>query len=383
MTQSLYVEPSAAHLAEIERRLRLGWGPARRVLSAMASLQVTGSLPDGPCLVLANHSTLIDPITLPIAARRSIQWMGSETVVKAPYIGPFQRWIGTVPKKRFHSDIKAVWTLRKWAQLGSAVGLFPEGERSWDGSLRPFLPGLASLIRLLKIPIVTCRIDNNYRQWPRWAKRPRRGRLAITFDPPWTADAGMTEAALIDTIRQRLSVSPESDLPLQGTATAQGLDNLVHQCPDCGHTGAWSTRWALHYGCGHRYAVDSQHRLHPAHGGQRRGLVETVRTVDQAFSERVRDTGGAGLTTAPLTLLDATGEQPHPVASGPMRLYADRVEVGGVSIPIASMLTANVEFQRMFEIRTRETYYKALLPTGSAYRWPVAIEALRVPVGST
>ncbi|MEZ4320334.1 MAG: lysophospholipid acyltransferase family protein [Myxococcota bacterium] len=370
-----WIEPSAAHLAEVERRLRPLWAPSRAVLRGLVSLDVHGSLPDGPALLLANHATLLDPITLPIAARRSIQWMGTETVVTAPVIGPFQRWLGTVPKKRFHSDLRAVYLLKKWAQVGSVVGLFPEGERTWDGTLQPFLPGLAGLIRLLGVPVVTARIHNHYRQWPRWAVHPGRARLRIEIDAPWTPPADLPDADRIAVLRERLTVPHDShpELPVH-RPSIQGLSNLVHACPACGGR-LWETRTALCCPCGEVLTVDRDFAL-TRRDGSVTPLAAAVSAQDAREAARCRDARGVVLQTAPLVVVDHTGPAPHPVAEGCMRLLPDRIEVGDLRIPLSDVLNVNVEFHRAFEIRTRDRYLKATIPTGSAYRWPVAVRAL-------
>jgi len=62
--------------------------------------------------------------------------------------------------------------------------IFPEGERSWDGSLLPFQQGLAIMVRELGIPLVPVKISGIEKILPRGAAWPKRGKVRITFGKP-------------------------------------------------------------------------------------------------------------------------------------------------------------------------------------------------------
>jgi 1-acyl-sn-glycerol-3-phosphate acyltransferase len=59
--------------------------------------------------------------------------------------------------------------------------LFPEGERSIDGEVRPFRKGAAILSAHLNVPIVPAAIDGPFALWPR--SRPFQWRRLL----PWRA----------------------------------------------------------------------------------------------------------------------------------------------------------------------------------------------------
>ncbi len=368
--------PSEERLAAIERRLAGWWTPLRVALSPLVRLQVSGTVPDGPALLVANHATLLDPILLMLAIRRSIQWMGTETLLRAPVIGPLQAWIGTVPKTRFHSDVRAVWALRQWVQAGSVVGVFPEGERTWTGALQPFLPGIGRLVRLLGVPVVTARLHNHYRQWPRWTTHPRRATVAVEIDAP-LALADRDEAAILAHLRDRLTVSPRSrpDLRVRALSTAQGLSNLIFACPTCDREALTEATWALHCACGERLSVDTLHWLTPRRGPPRRLETEVARLLAREAARFATHVGpGPILASVPVTLVDHTSaEARRPVAQGPLQLFRDRLQCGGLHLPLEDVLNANVEFQRTLEVRTVDRYLKATIRAGSAWRWPEAI----------
>lgn len=62
--------------------------------------------------------------------------------------------------------------------------VFPEGERSRDGTLLPFRQGLGIMVRELGVPVVPVRIEGLEAVYPRGAAWPRRGRVRIVFGAP-------------------------------------------------------------------------------------------------------------------------------------------------------------------------------------------------------
>jgi 1-acyl-sn-glycerol-3-phosphate acyltransferase len=97
-------------------------------------------------------------------------------------------------------DANLVTAMRAGAaglRLGKALIIFPEGERSIDGELKPFRKGSAILSGSLGVPIVPVALDGIFTLWPR--SRPfqwhrllpwRREPVHVRFGPPLTVPPG-------------------------------------------------------------------------------------------------------------------------------------------------------------------------------------------------
>jgi 1-acyl-sn-glycerol-3-phosphate acyltransferase len=48
------------------------------------------------------------------------------------------------------------------------VGVFPEGERSWDGRLQPLRRGTIRLLLKAGVPVIPCGMVGTYEVFPRW-----------------------------------------------------------------------------------------------------------------------------------------------------------------------------------------------------------------------
>ena len=67
---------------------------------------------------------------------------------------------------------------------GDAIGLFPEGTRTYDGKLNPGLPGIGMLVQKSGVPVAPVAVMGTYEMLPRGQKRTKRARITIVFGAP-------------------------------------------------------------------------------------------------------------------------------------------------------------------------------------------------------
>jgi 1-acyl-sn-glycerol-3-phosphate acyltransferase len=126
-------------------------------------------LPNGPLIVISNHTSYADGLLLALASRRmgrSLRLLATSGVFSAPVIGRLARRLGFIPVKRgtadaAHSLDAAVAALSQ----GEAVGLYPEGRISRDPHRWPerSKTGAVRLALLSGAPIVPVAMDGAHR----------------------------------------------------------------------------------------------------------------------------------------------------------------------------------------------------------------------------
>ena len=165
---------------------------------------------DGPFFLIPNHQSVLDPLIVQALCRRPVYSMTKST----QFTGRLMRWllprIGAFPVRRYRTDAQAVRTVLRLIEEGKGVGIYPEGERSWDGQLQPQRRGTIRVLLKAGVPIIPVGIAGSYDVWPRWSKRPRRCRVRLRYGAPIVfgahADRLAREAAL-PAARKRLEAA--------------------------------------------------------------------------------------------------------------------------------------------------------------------------------
>jgi 1-acyl-sn-glycerol-3-phosphate acyltransferase len=191
---------------------------------------------EGPVIILTNHVAHFDALHINYMVRRPVIFLASTALFSGDMRSRFLQSMGMIPKRKFTPDARAIRTLRGWIDSGAAVGIFPEGERSWDGEPLPMVPGIAKLIRFLDAPVVTGRIHNGDHHWPRWSPHHRRTRVHLELDEAVTFGRRTPPDDITRYISQRIVIPPDQHRrwPARGSRQlCEGLSNLLFCCPAC------------------------------------------------------------------------------------------------------------------------------------------------------
>ena len=108
--------------------------------------------PQGPVIVAANHTGVIDGPLLAIYGPRPVHALTKEEMFRGR-LGPLLRITGQVEIDRFATDLRAIRACLHVLEHGGAVGIFPEGNRG-AGDLTLFQNGAAYLALVSGAPIV-------------------------------------------------------------------------------------------------------------------------------------------------------------------------------------------------------------------------------------
>lgn len=122
-------------------------------------LRVSGALPRGPTMIVANHLGYLDPLVL-AALTRSVAIAKLE-VAAWPLFGARLRELGVVFVERGdpRSGARALLGARRALDAGVSVVNFPEGTTSDGRGVLPFRRGVFGLARRVGVPIVPLRLD--------------------------------------------------------------------------------------------------------------------------------------------------------------------------------------------------------------------------------
>lgn len=114
------------------------------------------NIPDGPLLVCANHSSLLDPVLIAVAfgRKRQLFFMAKAELFKIPLFSAILKSIGVFPINREETDISSIRTAIKHLKDGHQIMMFPEGTRVGDNDSVPAKSGAVRIAMKMKAPIL-------------------------------------------------------------------------------------------------------------------------------------------------------------------------------------------------------------------------------------
>jgi 1-acyl-sn-glycerol-3-phosphate acyltransferase len=154
----------------------LGYWSSVAALTFGFSMRVAGraNVPrKGPALLLGNHESFVDPLAVGVCCPRRLFYLARKSLFKHRLFGAYLRSVNCVPVDQEGVAKEGLKTILDMLHVGRAVLVFPEGERTWDGHMQPFKPGIHLLIKRAVAPIVPIGVAGAFDAWPRTRKWPR------------------------------------------------------------------------------------------------------------------------------------------------------------------------------------------------------------------
>jgi long-chain acyl-CoA synthetase len=138
----------------------------------------------GPYVISPNHQSYIDSFlvvaALPFRVFRQLFFVGASEYFETPVMQWIARMANIVPVDPDANLVRAMQAGAYGLGRGRVLVLFPEGERSIDGTVKAFRKGAAILSRHLGAPIVPAAIDG---AWDVWARNRPFGWRSLA---PWS-----------------------------------------------------------------------------------------------------------------------------------------------------------------------------------------------------
>jgi long-chain acyl-CoA synthetase len=143
---------------------------------------------NSPVFFVSNHQSILDAPAI-LKALPNFRWR----CALAPAMGARRAKLDLYAAGLFFNTYPLPPTsvgLRKAIELtgelvdqGYSPLVFPEGERTLDGLLKPFRPGVGVLVHHTKIPVIPVVLRGAYEIWPIHARGPRKkGIIEVHFD---------------------------------------------------------------------------------------------------------------------------------------------------------------------------------------------------------
>ncbi len=168
---------------------------------------------------------------------RPIYFMANADLFSSKYGKLINYLVAPIPKNKNVKELGPIKDCIRIVKEGGTIGVFPEGNRSYDGNLCYMDSSIAKLAKMLKIDLVIYNIHGGYGIDPRWCYKARRGKSFGKVKKVISKEeiAEMSVDELFELIKQELSVPqvPTEDIYINKNS-ALGLERVLYFCPVCG-----------------------------------------------------------------------------------------------------------------------------------------------------
>ena len=189
--------------------------------------------------VISNHQTGFDQFFTSIACYPThLYYFASEDLFSKGFVSRLIKFlVNPIPFMKSTSDVSAILNCKRIVKEGGSIGLFPEGNRTYDGKLGYVKPTVASLVKALKLPLAIFRIEGGYGIHPRWSDVTRKGKMRAYVSRVVEPEeySKMTDDELFELIINEMNVDDTViDGEFKHKKNAEFLERALYLCPECG-----------------------------------------------------------------------------------------------------------------------------------------------------
>lgn len=314
-------------------------------------------------LVLSNHTTDFDFLMVASSFSDQMYFVGSEHIARWKWLYAIVTYcFGLVTRSKGTTASSTVLEMLRLLRGGHNVCLFAEGSRCWDGVTGPILPATGKILKKARCGLVTYRIEGGYFASPRWSGRTRRGRVYGAPVNIYTAEdlAAMTADEINAVINRDLYEDAyarqlEAPSPYKGRGLAEGMENLLFICPECGRVDTIRSQGDT-VSC----SACSMSFRYDTHGMLEGIPFRTVKELADWQKAQVAQAAAAGEAyTAPsATLRRVENHEETILAQGSVSMDSDTLTCADTVFPMESITNFDIHGKRGLVFSTADGYYE-------------------------
>lgn len=190
-----------------------------------------------PYLILSNHLGILDPFFVAASFSRPVYYIATADLFSTKYGKIINYLVAPISKNKNVKELGPIKDCVKIVKEGGTVGVFPEGNRSYDGNLCHIDEAIAKLAKLMKVDVVLYNLVGVYGIDPRWGYKGRRGKsygyVKEIIKKEEVVELSVSE--LYDRIIKGLTVPQvPTTVKYKSNRRAECLERILYVCPVCG-----------------------------------------------------------------------------------------------------------------------------------------------------
>ncbi|MEM1443279.1 MAG: lysophospholipid acyltransferase family protein [Verrucomicrobiota bacterium] len=168
---------------------RIGHTIAKLLGKFMFSFRVINRGPldqmEGGTIIASNHVSFLDPPLIGSTIRTPIYYFARKTLFDHPISNYLFTRCNALPVNQEKPELSVLKQIIQLLKDEEQVLIFPEGERSWDGTLNmEGQPGIGMIVTKAKVPVIPVRLYGAENALPRGGKKLVKTPVTLVVGEP-------------------------------------------------------------------------------------------------------------------------------------------------------------------------------------------------------
>ncbi|MCL2319792.1 MAG: 1-acyl-sn-glycerol-3-phosphate acyltransferase [Treponema sp.] len=194
-----------------------------------------------PCLILANHQTVIDQFAVGLGFDFGINYIATDSIFRHGLLS----WLMVtltrpIPISKGSMDFAVVRNMVSVIKDGGCVGLFASGNRSFYGEESTIMPSIGKLAKKLQVPLVLVQVRGGFNTIARWKVKPCKGKMRALVTKVIQSEelAAKSAEEITGIIKKELGYNEfeynkTAQIKYHGRHKAEYLESVLFYCPAC------------------------------------------------------------------------------------------------------------------------------------------------------
>lgn len=195
-----------------------------------------------PYVLFCNHNSPLDYFIM--IAATAFQGGVYVAAPNAFYkVEPFVRKFGCIPTRKFTTDISLIRSTKRIVEQGNMLCIFVEARHSLCGKTEVIPDSVGQMAKRWGVPIVTLKMSGHHIANPFWNVTSHRFAVPVEATMTQIFTPEEVKEASVEEINQKIRQYLDNDdfrwqsknrKKLKYKKRAEGLHNVLYQCPNCG-----------------------------------------------------------------------------------------------------------------------------------------------------
>lgn len=193
----------------------------------------------GPYVVIANHESVIDFMTLGSIMPRS-NFVVSSSFYNTMPIKKLMKKSGVLPKQQFQTSPSDLKRMKEVVDNDMPLVIYPAGLMTEHGATTPIPESTVKFLKWLKQDVYVANIKGTYLSKPKWSKLRRKGKCFIDVYKLYSKEelALLSNDVLYNKLQEVLSFDAYENqekllIKYNNGDNLEGFENVLYKCPKC------------------------------------------------------------------------------------------------------------------------------------------------------